>query len=473
MGAEDAIEILIDTTGGETRAVLRRAGVVRRLVIDRGGIAVGDVFRARVSARRPEQDSSVVTLARGVDGFLPDAACPDGVPAEGQAVLVQVTRTAQGGKGPKLTARPSLEGRWVVYTPYLGEIRIGKKLLDSKGRARLRGLFRQKLDEGDGGARDGVTLRTAGAEAQPEQPAGELDRLKRLWGAIGTRVPQTLPVCVHHAPRPVDRMVFDVPGGRLSRLVVDGPAGEITRRWRLLCPERATLLTVWRGPEGLFEREGVEEEIETALSTEVALPGGGRLIIEPAAALVAIDVDGGGAGFGGQAGQRRRKVNRAAALEASRQIKLRNLSGLIAVDVLKPGSGAEKDELLRLWQEAFADEVTRQTRILGLTKGGVLEIVRVRRDAPLHEFYQKPGTVKCFTPTTSAFAAARALLRQHRRDPAGGYALAVSPAVAAAFEAAARPAWQAMAAGLGCLPHLVEIPRAAEDDFELRPLPRG
>ena len=456
MGGEPATDILIDTTGGETRAVLRRAGVTCALVIDRGRIAVGDMFWARLSARRPEQDSSVVMLARGIDGFLPDAACPDGVPTEGQAVLVQVTRAAQGGKGVTLTARPSVEGRRLVYTPYLGEIRIGKKRQDRGNRERLHTLFRQRLS-----ARDGVTLRTAGAAAKPEQLIEEFNRLRRLWSEISRDIPDTIPVCVHHGPRPVDRMVFDVPDDQLRRLVVDGPAGEIRQRWLSLHSERADRLTIWRGPNALFDHEGVEEDIETALGREVPLPGGGRLIIEPTAALVAIDVDGGGAGFGRNAQQRRRQVNQAAAFEASRQIRLRNLSGLIVVDVLKPGSGAEKDDLINLWREVFADELTRHTRILGLTKGGVLEIVRVRRDAPLHEFCQKP--------TASAFFAARALLRQYRRDPAGGYVLAVSPAIAAAFRAAARPAWQAMTDGLGCVPHLVVLPQAAEDEFELRP----
>ena len=467
MGGEGMVDILIDTTGGESRAVKRQAGVVCDLVIDRGQIAVGDMFWARVCARRSEQESSVVTLARGIDGFLPDAACPDGIPREGQAVLVQVTRAAQGGKGVKLTARPSLEGRWLVYAPYLGEIRIGKKLLDRESRERLRLLLREKLGDK---ARDGVTLRTAGAAGAPEQLAAEFDRLKQLWSQISADIPKTLPVSVYQGLRPVDRMVFDVPDDQLGRLVVDGPAAGIRQRWRSLYPERAERLTMWRDPNPLFEQEGVEEDIETALGTEISLPGGGRLIIEPTAALVAIDVDGGGAGFGGDAQQRRRKVNQAAALEASRQIKLRNLSGLIAVDVLKPGSGKEKDELIGLWQEVFADEATRQTRILGLTKGGVLEIVRVRREAPLHEFYQKPG--KSFTPTASAFFAARALLRQYRRDPAGGYELAVSPAIAAAFQAQARPAWQAITDGIGGSPHLVVNPQAAEEEFELRPLCR-
>ena len=470
MSEQRSVQILIDTTGGETRAVLREAGVVREIVIDRGQIAVGDMFWARISARRPEQESSVVTLGRGLDGFLPDATCREDVPREGDVVLVQVTRAAQGGKGPKLTARPSLEGRLVVYTPYLSEIRIGKKLLDGESRDRLKTFFRHHLGES---AQGGVTLRTAGASANPEQLAEELDRLRQLWSRIRQTVPDKLPACVHSGPRRLDQMISELPPGAIDWLVVDGPASALKQRWNTVNPQMASLLQVWRGPSALFEQEGVEEDLDAVLSSEVVLKGGGRLIIEPTAALVAIDVDTGGAGYGGDAFKRRRSVNLAAAEEGSRQIKLRNLSGLIMVDVLKPGSAGERDEVLKAWNAAFDDEKSRETQVLGLSKGGVLEIVRARRAAPLHELYKKTSQTTSFTPTASAFFAARALLRQYRRDPAGGWALAVSPAIAAAFQEEAQPAWQAMADSLGRLPHLVVLPEAADDEFDLQMLRRS
>ena len=240
-----------------------------------------------------------------------------------------------------------------------------------------------------------------------------------------------------------------------EEILTDDPA-MLNRLKRLLDPAQAASLKLYSGAQPLFEAEGVEPQIEALLSPEVALPGGGRLWIEPTRALVAIDVDRVSAASA-------EAVNLEAAREIARQLRLRALAGLIVIDFLDP-EGPEARKALRAALEAALANDTAPMELQRLGGNGVLVMTRARRRPALHECLAEPGEAWRPTPETQAYAALRAALSAGLAEPAKRPRLLVTPALAAVLDGSAAEAVMAVGKRLGRPLEVAPRPARPEDD---------
>ena len=220
----------------------------------------------------------------------------------------------------------------------------------------------------------------------------------------------------------------------------------------------------------LFERLGIEAEIESLLQPVVPLPAGGHLLIEPVQTLTAIDVNSAGHGAPGDAESQARAVNLEAAAAIPRQLRLRGLSGLIVVDFLQQRDAAARRAVVAALRKGLKDD-PEPSRVLALSPSGLLEMTRRRGRPALHELLTVPcglaGGGRCWDPVAQAFAALRAVLRENAAQPGRSLSLRVVPAVQAALEREAAAARQAVAERLGRAIPLVPLPAPAAADFEI------
>lgn len=352
-----ARRILASASPGEVRVALIEEGALVEAWFDRPGqrsARVGDVQRARISARAPAMGGAFLALVDGETGFLPetesDAEDPKGraeALAEGRVLPIRIIRAAQGGKGPRATARLTAEERALA---------------------------------GPGPA---PALLARGPESAL--------RLARAW--------------------PEAELVADDAG--------------LVARLRLALGGRASLSRV-----PAFD-EVVEAEFAALIEPEVPLPGGGRLLIHPTAGLTAIDVDSGS--FAGGAAHGRRTVNQLAMAEAARQIRLRNLGGAILLD--PAGLAARARAALAETMRGLLIADPLRPRVLGTTGLGLLEIVRPRVHAPLHEVLGATGASWPSSPLTHALAALRQAMREAASRPAVPLRLRAAPALVTALRA--------------------------------------
>jgi len=393
--------ILIEISPGETRAaIIDDNGRLVELLIERmdrpaleGGIHLGRVTRVEASL-----NGAFVALADGQDGFLRRSKGLH----EGQSVLVQVTREASGGKGPTLSDRLSIVGRYLALTPMRSDVTYSARLGNGRRRAQLEALMsRLQVDEG-------LALRAAAVDAEDDDIVAELARLRAGWSDLqDAAAAQDAPVRLTPPPDLIARVLRDQKAGQV---VIDDPLA--FRKAEALAGAH---IPGWRGllqrhddATPLFESYGFAEEVEAVCERTVILPDGIRLTIDPLEALTAIDVDS-GAGGRRTADDAILRVNRAALGEVARQVRLRNLSGLIVVDFLNMRRKTVRSEFLQAARRAFRGDST-QVDVMGLTAAGLLELTRRRIAPPLHELLTARPSARP-TVAASACAALRAVLR--------------------------------------------------------------
>jgi ribonuclease G len=452
--------LVITLSPGETRAALLEQGKLVELTVTRRdrGSHVGDVFRARITKIDPAIRGAFLDLGPAGTGFLGFEAGGEAF-SEGERLLAQVKRDADNGKPLGLSTRIELAGRLAVYLPGGGEIAASRRLPPPE-RRRLAEEAAALAHPGEG-----WQLRTAAAVAPPKALAAEMAALRDLasgWSAEGA------PGLVHAEPGAVARALHDTLDLELDQVLIDDAQGfkaaqDWCRRWR---PDLLDRLALWPGPEDLFETLGLEAEIEQALSKRLTLEGGGALIIERTRALTSIDVDR------GSAQDQPSDINERAALELVRQIRLRDIGGMILVDFLRMRAREERDALLQiLREEARYDPLGLD--IMGFTRAGLVEIVRPRRRAGLAELMLQDcgacaGTSAVRHPEAAAYAAIRAVLREQSHDPAARLAIAAAPDIAAAFAGPAAGALAEAGERLGRAIPVTTDPALAPDRYELR-----
>lgn len=443
--------VLISTSPGETRTALLADGRLVEILISRAGgqSLAGNVYLGRVASVNKGLDAAFVDIGTGRDGFLAVAevrpagadGSKDGIGDylnEGASVLVQVSRDPVEDKGPKLTARMTLPGVNLIFRPRQAEITVSRRIDDDAARARLTDLITglaQDLASGGGG----FIVRTAAAGAETPAIEEEAARLTARWREIEERAETAEPPRLLLAEAsPALRALRDGGGAGIEKIIADD--AETLAGVRGFCeaemPAKAELVELHKGPEALFETYGVEEQIDAALSQSVPLPGGGSLIISQAPALTAIDVNTGGAAEGSRE-RTAFQVNLEAAHEAARQIRLRNLSGLIVIDFVPVRDAARKQEVLDALRQA-ATAVAVSVFIAGYTRLGLVEMTRPRHGPTLLDILcgataSAPAALK--SPLTLALEALRAVLRRG----GAGVTLKATPDVIEALSAPEGP----------------------------------
>ena len=408
-------KLVVNVAPGEMRLALLDGDRVVELGHHRAGgkSVVGNLYLGRVTGLLPGANGAFIDIGLERPGFLnagdarpqaQGAILPIGrMLDEGEAALVQVSRDALRQKGPRLTMRPKLVGRYLVFSPGqcagLGQgagremsgVEVSRRIT---GKAERERLARLVFDAA--GADDGFTLRSAAAGAGRDQILNDMAGLRDAWEeALAARERASPPACLWTAPDPLMRALIDHAG--LRRVVIDH--GETLARARhLMGGTDAVVFEHYRRAHPIFESFAVEEVIDEAFETRLTLASGGAVIIEETHALCAIDVDGGGAA--GNLG-----VNLEAAEVIARQLRLRAIGGIIVIDFLRLTRRDQRRRVIEAMAAALADDKDA-TAPEGFSKLGLVEMRRRRTRPSLGEILGEPAeTVK--NPTTMALDAAR------------------------------------------------------------------
>lgn len=380
-------EIIASSAAGTMCVALREAGRLMELLVEDGDEpgAVGDIIVGRVSAVMKGMEACFVDIGAERAGFLSLAPRGDDgvageIPHEGAAVLVQVTKTAQNGKGAGLTRSLSIAGRFLVLTPHQGRVAVSKRITDEAERARLESIV-EALAEDD----DGFIVRTAAVEASAEALAEDVRALRARWREIvADAVDCQVPCRLHGEDGGLFRVLRDRAHGQLRRIMVDDlrAAEEARAFFAEYLPGMERRVEVWDGIDPLFEAFGIEDDIADALEPVVSLPCGGSIIVEETHALTAIDVNTGRNTGRSSHADTVLATNLEAALEIARQLRLRGLGGLTVIDFVHMDDDEDEAEVMEVLLAALAEDPAF-IRATGFSELGLVELARRRGQGPL------------------------------------------------------------------------------------------
>lgn len=365
---------------------------------------VGNVYMARVQNVLPGMEAAFLDIGKGRNGVLyagevnydeldveqgGDAVRIEDALSPGQAVLVQVTKDPMGSKGPRLTMQISLAGRYMVLSPNSTVFGISRKLSDAE-RSRLRRIVK-RIKPGQ----HGVIVRTAAAEADDDAIEADLQRLLRKWDGIAERAADAEALTpVYEEPPLVVKVIRDNFGAEFDRLVVDDEPlhGRVRDYLDEVAPELNARVHLWQPPEDgeqdLFTAYEVREQLRRATDRKVWLPSGGHLIIETTEAMKVIDVNTGK--FTGSKGSNLEEVvfrtNIEAAREIVRQLRLRDMGGIIVIDFIDMLLKANQQEVLRTLERELLRDRTK-TRVSDVSNLGLVQMTRKNVSAGLVESF--------------------------------------------------------------------------------------
>ena len=382
-------------------AVLEDDVLVEHYVARRTATALaGNVYLGRVQNVLPSMEAAFVDIGRGRNAVLYagevnwDLAGLEGQPRRiehamksGDALMVQVTKDPLGHKGARLTAQVSLPGRYLVYVPDGSMTGISRKLPDTE-RSRLKSVLKRIVPEDAG-----VIVRTAAEGASEEELQRDVDRLAAQWQEISAKAESaSAPALLHEEPDLTVRVIRDVFNEDFASLVVSGDDAWETIQGYVsqVAPDLVPRLTKWTDPEDVFTARRVDEQLAKALDRKVWLPSGGYLIIDPTEAMTVIDVNTGKfTGVGGNLEETVTKNNIEAAEEIVRQLRLRDIGGIIVVDFIDMVLESNRDLVLRRLMECLGRDRTKH-QVAEVTSLGLVQMTRKRVGQGLLEAFSTP-----------------------------------------------------------------------------------
>ena len=476
-----SVELLVNVTPRETRVAVIQNGVLQEMLIDRANRRglVGNIYRGTVRRVLPGMQAAFVDIGLDRAAFLhasdvavasnheqpPSPAAPpvakvrlaetgerDQEPARSrpdppgitellrpdQEVLAQVVKDPIGGKGARLTTHISIPSCYLVYMPGAGTIGVSQRIEDEGERARLRQLVRELMDRrlrkadevGVGlnaaceprASRDGYIVRTAAESVSEALLEADMDFLHRLWESMHERVTSAdSPSIVHEDLALVIRTLRELTGTEIERVRID--SRETVRRvldfTRQFIPEMASGIELYTGERPIFDLYGVEDEIQKALERKVQLKSGGHLVIDQTEAMTTIDIN-----TGAYVGHRNLeetifKTNLEASQAIARQLRLRNLGGIIIIDFIDMESDEHKRQVLRALEKSLERDHSR-CQIGDLSQLGLVQMTRKRTRESLGQYLCDPcptcngrGSIK--TPDTVCYEIFREILREARQ----------------------------------------------------------
>ena len=441
------IEFLINCTPQETRVALTEQGVVQELHIERTanrGI-VGNVYLGRVVRVLPGMQSAFIDIGLERTAFLHVAdiwaersagETPRTIEqqlTEGQNITVQVQKDPLGTKGARLSTQISLAGRMLVYLPQDRHIGISQRIEDEKERERLRERLGALMPEDETG---GFIVRTMAESASDQELAADISYLRKLWAEIQQRGLNAQPPSLLHQDLDLaQRALRDLVTEHTSRILVD--SRENYQRMLAFAteysPKVVPLLAHYNGGRPLFDLHNVEIEIEKALARRVDLKSGGYLIIDQTEAMTTIDVNTGGFVGARNFDDTIFKTNLEAAQTIARQLRLRNLGGIIIIDFIDMENLEHRTLVLEELDKALARDRTKMS-VSGFTGLGLVEMTRKRTRESLTHLLCEPcptcdGRGELKTARTMCYEILRELLREARQFNAREFRLLAAPNV--------------------------------------------
>jgi len=441
-------DILINCTPQETRVAVMQAGVPQELHVERSANRglVGNIYVGRVARVLPGMQSAFVEIGLERAAFLHVAdiweerqgASGAGKPierilSEGQPLLVQVLKDPIGTKGARLSTQVSIAGRLVVYLPQDPHIGISQRIEDETERQLLRERLAHILPSDETG---GFIIRTVAENATDAELRDDIEYLRKLWHRIrGCAFTSPAPTLLYQDLSLAQRVLRDIAGETTGRIIVDSRENlqKLQAFAREYTPAVLSRLEHYTGERPLFDLFNVEDEIERALARRVELKSGGYLILDQTEAMTTIDVN-----TGGYVGLRNFddtifKTNLEAAQVIARQLRLRNLGGIIIIDFIDMQNEDHRAAVLSELGKALARDRTKIT-VNGFSALGLVEMTRKRTRESLEHVLCEPcsvcdgrGVVK--TAKTVCYEVLREILREARQFDAREFRILASQSV--------------------------------------------
>lgn len=450
-------ELLINVTPSETRVALVENGVLQEVHMERQSALglVGNVYIGKVSRVLPGMQAAFVDIGLDKAAFLhaSDIVVHEGVQREdmtdkttivpdirelirdGQYIMVQVVKDPIGTKGARLTTDVTIPSRYLVFMPGASHSGVSQRIEDEVERQRLKKLVLSESDESGG-----FIVRTAAEGVGDDEIIQDINFLKKLWLKILKKKKGTKKCCVIHEDLNLaSRVIRDFVGSELERIRIDSKLsyGQLKAFTDECVPELTHLLEYYPGERPIFDLFDVENEIQRALQRKVTLKSGGYLIIDQTEALTTIDIN-----TGAFVGHRNLEetifnTNIEATQAIARQLRLRNLGGIIIIDFIDMRSEEHKHRVTQSLENALAKDRTK-TNVHGFSALGLVEMTRKRtRESLEHvlcaecESCQGRGAVK--TVETVCFEILREIVRVNRAYEATNFVVYASLAVSEAL----------------------------------------
>jgi ribonuclease E len=399
---------------------------------------VGNVYLGKVQNVLPSMEAAFVDVGKGRNAVLYagevnfDVSGMEGQPKRiesalksGQSLLVQVTKDPVGHKGARLTSQVSLPGRYLVYVPGASMTGISRKLPDTE-RNRLKQILKKVMPENAG-----VIVRTAAEGAAEEELSRDVARLAAQWEAIEKKAKTaSAPALLYGEPDLTIRVIRDVFNEDFSKLVVSGDeAWDVVDEYvRYVAPHLAERLTRWPGERDVFAEYRIDEQLAKALERKVWLPSGGSLVIDKTEAMTVVDVNTGK--FTGQGGNLEETVTRnnlEAAEEIVRQLRLRDVGGIVVIDFIDMVLESNRELVLRRLLECLARDRTKH-QVAEVTSLGLVQMTRKRVGAGLLEAFSTTceccngrGVILTFDPDSDGHTTPHTHSRGHGGNGNGGH----------------------------------------------------
>jgi ribonuclease G len=447
-------DILVNITPQETRVAAMAIGVVQELHIERAACRglVGNIYMGRVARVLPGMQSAFIEIGLERAAFLhvadiwherpvadeaaserPNARLIENILGEGRPLMVQVVKDPIGTKGARLSTQISIAGRLLVYLPQDSHIGISQRIEDETERKLLREKLQQLLPSDE---RGGFIIRTVAESASDAELANDVAYLRRLWGDIRERAAAAnAPCALYQELSLAQRVLRDFVHDDTGRIIIDSRENFVRLQAFAsdYVPKALPKLEHYTGERPLFDLQNVEDEIERALARRVDLKSGGYLILDQTEAMTTIDVN-----TGGFVGVRNFddtifKTNLEAAQVIARQLRLRNLGGIIIIDFIDMQNPEHRVAVLAELNKALARDRTKMT-LNGFTQLGLVEMTRKRTRESLEHVLCEPcptcagrGSVK--TARTVCYEILREILREARQFDAREFRILASQEV--------------------------------------------
>lgn len=411
-------EMLINVAEGhECRIAVLNDGVLQELYIERSSAEshVGNVYKGRVTNVEPGIQAAFVDYGAAKNGFLHISDVqPQYFPSHrrsgtevvgkkrsrhdrppiqeclrrGQEVIVQVTKEGIGTKGSTLTTYLSIPGRFLVMMPGMSRLGVSRKIEDDQERHKLRSVL-EELPLPDN---MGFIIRTAGMDRAKRDLQNDLNYLLRLWRAVEKKQKSAkAPAVLYQESDLVIRTIRDIYSSEIAQIICDSErvARKVVEFLSVVMPRGKHAVKLYEGQIPLFHRYDLEREIEKIYARRVELPGGGSLVIDQTEAMVAIDVNSGRFREASNAEDTAFRTNVTAAKEISRQLRLRDMGGVIVIDFIDMREEKHRREVERTLREAIKTDRAR-TKVLKISRFGIVEMTRQRvRPSLKHSMYRE------------------------------------------------------------------------------------
>ena len=383
-------EILINITPNESRVALVENGMLQEVYIERAAKRglVGNVYKGKVSRVLPGMQAAFIEIGLEraaflhasdiqVDGENNKVESINSLVTEGQEICVQVVKDPLGTKGARLTTQVSIPSRFLVFMPGVQHIGISQKIEEEEERNRLRSKLEELAVDDYAG---GYIVRTAAEGISNEEVQADVEYLQRMWKAIGEKMKtQTSSRLIHEDLPLAMRMMRDLVSPEIEKIRIDSKetyerAAKFARKF---IPEVADRVEYYPGERPIFDLFSVEDEIQKALAKRADLKSGGYLIIDQTEAMTTIDVNTGGFVGHRNLDETIFKTNLEAAVAIARQVRLRNLGGILIIDFIDMQDEEHKRQVLRALEKNLERDHAK-CHISQVSALGLVEMTRKR-----------------------------------------------------------------------------------------------